>query len=193
MKRENKTLFKYFIFLFLVSALVINWQEISWLFNYKVVLGFVSDVFESKSIAQTSDRENTLEIPKIGISVPLIVSPEASQKDLEILLDEGAVYYPGSALPGQAGETVILGHSAPPQWPQIKHDWIFSRLDELTRGDEIGVYFNGQKFTFRVSGKFFLDRGEELPQTLTKVKNVLLLISCWPPGKDIKRIAVTAE
>jgi LPXTG-site transpeptidase (sortase) family protein len=193
MKKGNKTLFKYFIFLFLVSALVINWQEISWLFNYKVVLGFVSDVFESKSIAQTSDRENTLEIPKIGISVPLIVSPEASQKDLEILLDEGAVYYPGSALPGQAGETVILGHSAPPQWPQIKHDWIFSRLDELTRGDEIDVYFNGQKFTFRVSGKFFLDRGEELPQTLTKVKNVLLLISCWPPGKDIKRIAVTAE
>jgi LPXTG-site transpeptidase (sortase) family protein len=202
MKKENKILFKYFVFAFLATALIVNWQGISWLFNDKVISGFISGIFDSKSIASEGiqpenhemlSQDNRLEIPKIGISVPLIVLPKATQKDLPGLLDQGAVYYPGSSLPGQTGETVILGHSAPLQWPQIKHDWIFSRISELNRGDEISVYYNGQKYVFYVSGKFFLDRGEELPATLTNSKNVVVLISCWPPGKDIKRIAVTAE
>ncbi len=206
--KENRVLFKYFILVFLVSILIINWNEISWLFNYRAVSGLVSDTFRFQTIAKTvgitpqsrplknsepTDKENTLEIPKLGISVPLIFSEKATKKDFSKLLDQGAVYFPGSVLPGEAGQTVILGHSAPAGWPKIKHDWIFTRLDELTEEDEIFVYFNHRKYTFHMNGKFFLDRGEELPQALTSSDNVLVLISCWPPGQDLRRIAVTAE
>lgn len=211
LNKGNKIFLKYFLLVFMVSALIINWNEISWLFNYKAISGLVSGAFESKIIAKTSDifekkelpaplknseptdKENTLEIPKIGISVPLIFSEKATPKDLSKLLDQGAVYFPGSVLPGEAGQTVILGHSAPAGWPKIKHDWIFTRLNELTEGDEIFVYFNHRKYTFYVNGKVFLDRGEELPKPLTNSKNILVLISCWPPGQDMRRIAVTAE
>jgi hypothetical protein len=45
-----------------------------------------------------------------------------------------------------------------------------------------------------VTGKIFLDRGEELPkEDLTNATNVVLLVSCWPPGKDLRRIAIIAE
>ena len=55
MKKDNKILVKYFVLVFLISALIINWQEVSWIFNYKAIFGLVSGVFESKIIAKTAD------------------------------------------------------------------------------------------------------------------------------------------
>lgn len=208
MKKENKILLKYFVLVFLVSALIINWHDISWLFNYKAIFGLVSSIYQSRSVAETNDipeekpqlknfeqsnKENSLEIPKIEISVPLVLSEGVKESNLYKLLERGVVLFPGSTLPGEVGQTIILGHSAPPGWPKIKYDWIFTRLNELADGDEIFVYFNHRKYSFYVTGKFFLDRGEELPQTLTNSDNVLVLISCWPPGSDIRRIAVVAK
>ena len=210
-KKENKILLKYFVLAFLLSALIINWQDISWLFNYKAIFGLVSGVFESNIVAETtkifekkeiekplksfevSDRENSLEIPKIEISAPLVFAGSENGKDISANLDKGAVHYPDSVLPGEAGQTIILGHSAPAGWPKIKYQWVFTRLNELSEGDEIFVYFNHRKYAYYVRGKFYLDRGEELPEDLTNSENALVLISCWPPGKDLKRIAVVAK
>jgi len=196
---------------FAISFLVINWQEVSWIFNYKAIFGLVSGFFESKIIAKTADifekdkapaplknsepseKENSVEIPKIEILAPLVVSESASEKDLSKLLNQGTVYFPGSVLPGEAGQTIILGHSAPPNWPKIKYDWVFTRISELVVGDEIFIYFNHRKYTYHVTEKIFLDRGEEAPKLLTNSDNVVVLISCWPPGKDLRRIAVEAK
>jgi LPXTG-site transpeptidase (sortase) family protein len=109
-------------------------------------------------------------------------------------LDTGVVLYPDSVVPGDNGQTIILGHSAPVGWPKIKYDWVFSRLNELAEGDEIIVYFNNRKYTYIVSRKVFLERGEEISQEgLTNDENMLVLVSCWPPGKDLRRIAVEAK
>ena len=109
-------------------------------------------------------------------------------------LNIGVVLFPDSVLPGESGQTIILGHSAPVGWPKIKYDWIFSRLNELTEGDEIIVYFNNRKYAYVVSRKVFLERGEEISEDgLTNDENMVVLISCWPPGKDLRRIAVEAN
>lgn len=209
MIKQNKCLLKYFVLIFLLVALITNWSEISWLFNYKAIFGLVSNVFESKIIAKTSDtlgkkepplplknfessgEENSLEIPKIEISAPLVFVE--NENEVSKALDRGVVHFPSSALPGEAGQTIILGHSAPPGWPKIKYQWVFSRLNELTEGDEIFVYFEHRKYVYYVTGKLFLDRGEELFYPLTNSENILVLISCWPPGKDLRRIAVLAK
>lgn len=208
MEKENKVLFKYFVLIFLITALVISWNDISWLFNYRAIGGLVSDMFSFQTTAETAgivqqsrplknseptDKENSLEIPKIGISVPLVSSENSTQKDFSKLLDKGVVRFPDSVLPGEPGQTIILGHSAPPGWPKIKYDWVFTKISELAEGDEIFVYFERRKYVYYVTGKLFLDRGEELSYPLTNSENILVLISCWPPGKDIKRIAVVAE
>jgi LPXTG-site transpeptidase (sortase) family protein len=194
---EFKKLLPVFILLFLTFSLIINWNKVSWVFNYRAVSGVFSDFFQTdffKKEAKPADyyeKENGVEIPKIGISAPLI-SVEAGG-NVEKSLDSGTVHFPDSASPGEAGQTVILGHSAPAGWPEIKYDWVFSRLAELAEGDEIIVYFNHEKFNYFVDRKIFLERGEEIPQNLTNSENSLILISCWPPGKDIKRIAVVAS
>ena len=201
-KGEMKKLLAPFLIIFLVNFLIINWQEISWVFNYRVISGVISEFslkvrpkFFSKNEGKMTKFEfsikgNSLEIPKIDIFVPLILVNNT--KEVYQSLDRGVVLFPDSVLPGKTGETLILGHSAPLGWPKIKYDWVFSQLNELEKGDEIYLHFDHQKYSFAITQKIFLDRGEEI-SSLTNSENVLVLISCWPLGKDLKRIAIVAQ
>lgn len=215
-KETVKKLLKPFILLFLVNFLIFNWNSVSWIFNYRVISGAISGFSERISgkisegisgffaqigekiniIGQLKDinyskKENSLEIPKLGVLAPLIVT-NSGEKNWEAKLNRGVVIFPNSALPGQTGQTIILGHSAPPNWPKIKYDWVFSQLNELEEKDEIKLYFDNQEYTYYVKNKIFLETGQEVPNDSTNPENTLLLISCWPPGKDLKRIVVEA-
>ena len=97
-----------------------------------------------------------------------------------------------SVYPGQTGQIVILGHSAPPGWPKIKHDWVFTDLQKLSPGDKVMVDVNNKQFTYVVKQKTIIKRGADVPTDTSSV-NSLTLISCWPPGKDYQRIAVQAD
>jgi LPXTG-site transpeptidase (sortase) family protein len=196
---EFKKLWRPFLIIFFITFLIINWNDISWVFNYKVISVAVSNLFQGEE--QTSRNgsdliflEDRLEIPKIGVSAPLVMVHSANEDDLEEDLDKGVVLYPDSVFPGQSGQTVILGHSAPEGWPRINYDWVFSRLGELNEGDDIFVYFNQQDYRYHVVNKFFLERGEEIPEKglTNSEKNALMLITCWPPGKDLRRLVVEA-
>ena len=140
-----------------------------------------------------TDKQNTLEIPKISISVPIVFATSTDKDSLAKDLDLGTVYYPGSVYPGQIGQAIILGHSAPPGWPTIKHDWVFTNLDKLAVGDKIYVDLNNQQFTYIVKQTTIIKRGADVPaDNLAATNNILTLISCWPPGKDYQRITVQA-
>ena len=211
-KDEAKRLIKPFLLLFIISFLVINWDTVYWFFSYRAVSGVASELFlkiQNNIAYSTTDyyqdrggkgtagtvffgKNNILEIPSLGISSPIIFDQSLSQKQVQKSLNNGTVIYPSSVLPGENGQTVILGHSAPPHWPKIKYDWVFSDLSKLKNNDEILIYFGNKQYTYHVTGEIFLDRGEELPDSSTGAGNTLFLVSCWPPGKDFKRIAVEA-
>ena len=220
---ENKQklkIIKIFVLIYVVSFLIFNWSDVSWLFNYEAVGNMISDFFNpypgidassiepyfypnrSQQTGQTlkqakttyTDKQNTLEIPKISASVPIIFSNSADKTSLDKDLRLGVVYYPGSVYPGQIGQIVILGHSAPLNWPQGDHHWEFSRLDELSPGDTIFIDLNNKQYTYIVKRKTIIQRGENvIVDGLAADNNILTLISCWPPGKDYQRIAVQAE
>ncbi len=69
---------------FALAAIAINWNEISWIFNYKAVTRYASDVIERQKTEPDNQatstvnleteslvKENQIEIPKLGITVPL--------------------------------------------------------------------------------------------------------------------------
>lgn len=210
MNQKQKDLVKVFIFLFFLSFVMINWNDVSWIFNYREISGLVYDFFNpyqdsrvqigaNTSVAVSNDyiyaaNINSLEIPAIGVSTPLVIGETTDVAALEKDLDKGVVYYPGSVLPGQSGQIVILGHSAPPNWPHIKHDYVFSDINNLATGDQIILYFNNTKYTYYVKDKKIIAQGQDVGSVaLSKTNNVLTLISCWPPGKNYQRITVTAQ
>lgn len=220
-----KLFWKPFLIIFLISFLIINWNSISWIFNYEIISDFFNSAFskepqqlenldekENKLISnfstttmttidnkylenlETRDnkKENSLEILKLGISASLILVEKKSE--VQAALKRGVVLFPGSALPGEKGETIILGHSAPSSWPKKNpYYFIFSRISELKEKDEIILNFENKKYRYLVKEKIFLKKGEELPQDLTNSENILVLISCWPPETGTKRIVILAE
>lgn len=209
-KKGIKKLLKPFLLLFLINFLIVNWNDVSWLFNYRVISGVVAGFFEKinnkidiignkinsigqlKKVGYFSNKGNSIEITKIGVSAPLIIVEDPNEKGFDEELDRGVILFPNSALPGETGQTIILGHSAPSNWPRIKYDWVFSRLNELEEKDEIKFYFNNQEYIYYVKNKIFLQKGGEIPNYPAYSENTLLLISCWPPGKNLKRIIVEA-
>jgi LPXTG-site transpeptidase (sortase) family protein len=206
---KEKIFFKYFIIFFILGFLIFNWGKISFLFSPKVIWDFLSLKVEEKkekeknefsveflgkvkteeTSSQTIIFENKIEIPNIEVSAPIVLAK--NEKEVANQLKKGVVLFPGSAFPGEKGATIILGHSAPPHWPKIMYDWVFTKLQYLQEGDEIFVYFNGKKYKYKVKEKIILKKGQEIPWK-DDSENSLVLISCWPPGKDIKRMAVKA-
>lgn len=132
-----------------------------------------------------------ISISKLGITAPIVVSDTTDNTIIHKYLDSGVVMYPDSVKPGQNGEIMLLGHSAPAGWPNIKYDWVFSHVNELAVGDIVTLIYSGQNYNYAVKKTVIIMPGEELPASNLD-ENTVFLISCWPPGKDYKRIAVQA-
>lgn len=138
-------------------------------------------------------KENSIEIAAIDITAPLVFAQSNQVKNLTEDLKKGVVVYPDSALPGDRGEITILGHSAPPFWPKIRYEWVFSKLNDLKPGDEILLNFEGRQYRYQVTKKIFLDRGEEIKsESDQNSSQFIYLLTCWPPGRDLRRLAVEA-
>lgn len=221
MNKKQKDFVKIYISLIVIGLLAVNWNTVSWLFNYRVVSSLAYDFFnpyqdrellagannmqlppiqiaqavrENTIVYPYSEKSNSIEIPKINITAPVIIGQSTDPALLVKDLDNGTVLYPGSVLPSQKGQTIILGHSAPPGWPKIKYDWVFSNINDLNFGEEITLHFNNKKYTYKVMKKDIVKPGEEIPLSgLEGDNNILVLVSCWPPGKNYLRIAVQAQ
>lgn len=90
-----------------------------------------------------------LDIPAIGVDVPLIGLGTTSAGELEVPADYQQVgWFTGGAAPGHTGPAVIAGHVDSTDGPAP-----FFRLRNLTAGDEVFVRSaDGTQHTFRVDG-----------------------------------------
>lgn len=195
--KEKLTLLKFFLLFFLIFFVIINWNKISWVFNYKAInLTFSNWLLKEKQPISSqipvltpspsfsfpfSEKENSIEIPSIEISAPVFLAKSTDEKKILEFLDRGVVMFEDYALPSKEGTTVILGHSAMHDWPKSNPAWVFTYLRDVKEGDEIIINFEHKKYTYYVTRKFVLKEGENLSKI--EGENVLFLITCWPPGR----------
>lgn len=188
-------LFKPFLIIFVLFLILFNWNDISWVFNYNFVSNTLYEYFNKNSEENAEEYyqiEDSIEIPAISVYSKLVIPADGTDEEVNIALEKGAVILPGYSFPGESGETFILGHSAPSSWPKTNLNyWLFNDLDKLKEADQIFIYFNNKKYEYSVSEILFLEEGSEISkEILTEVKNMLLLVSCWPPETGTKRIVV---
>ena len=131
----------------------------------------------------------------------LLSIPELKIKDAEVYeggedLSRSLIQYPGTARPGQVGNTVIFGHSVLPVFYNPKnYISIFSTIPKLERGDEIFVNVGNIEYKYKVVEMFEVEPDNLNILDQRSNDSYLSLVTCVPPGHPLKprRLVVKAE
>lgn len=140
------------------------------------------------------DPEFSIVIPKINANAKVVpnVDPFNAQIYQRALI-KGVAHAKGTSTPNQSGNTFIFAHSAGNWYQANRFNAVFYLLDKLISGDEIIVYYQGQKYTYTVQDKKLI-KSDDLSYMSSKIgQNQLTLMTCWPPGTTLKRLVVVAS
>ena len=147
---------------------------------------------EFESVVQNTPTQTTtplygdvisqIQIPRIDVDKFVVAGVDAKS------LQKGPGLFPGSPLAGQLGNVAITGHRTTYGAP-------FSRINEMTIGDEIIVTTSDGEFTYIVNAEPFIVAPTqiEVAQTTDPNSAILTLISCHPKWTSEQRIVVTAD
>ncbi|MFH2019161.1 MAG: sortase [bacterium] len=128
-----------------------------------------------------------LSIPKLGINKATV---HTDSHDLK----KSLLQYPGTALPGDLGNTVIFGHSVLPQFfSPTNYISIFSTLLTLKPGDQLNISSEGVEYTYYITQMYEVAPDNLAPLAQSFDAHRLTLITCTPPGTYLRRLIVRAE
>ncbi len=125
------------------------------------------------------DSAARIRIPRIGVDKTVV---EGVTTDA---LREGPGHYPGTPLPGQAGNSAIAGHRTTYGAP-------FHRLDELQENDLIYVTTVQGSFVYRVAESLIVSPTDVYVLDATE-DNRLTLTTCHPRYSARQRLIIVAE
>lgn len=143
-----------------------------------------------KSVVDINDFR--LIIPKIGLNSSVVpeVDP-ANEKLYGEALKKGVAQAKGSYLPGETGgPTFLFSHSTDSITDIAQFNAKFFFLKDLKIGDDIYIYFEGNKYRYRITDRQIIN-----PDDLGVVQNSkanLILSTCYPPGTDWQRLVLSA-
>lgn len=104
------------------------------------------------------------------------------------------VRYPGTAKPGEVGNVFIFGHSSNYPWVQSQYNDVFALLDTLATGDEVIIFYNQEKFIYKITDRAIVKPGDIATlNARDPSKKELSLMTCWPIGTTLERIILFAE
>lgn len=117
-----------------------------------------------------------IRIPRIGLVHPIYEGVSLT------VVDHGPGHWPGSAMPGQPGNTVFAGH-------RVTHSHPFRRFDELTPGDEVVFVTADGEFRYQVTGTEIVGARDTWIVAPTP-DATMTLFACHPPGSAKQRIVI---
>ncbi len=144
--------------------------------------------------------ENRVVIPKIGKNIPLVDIQQQQVDGLDELnsifmeeLEKWVVRYPGSAKPGEEGNTFVFGHSSNFPWIQGDFNDVFALLDKVVFDDEVIVYYDQKKYIYKIRTKEVIRPGDTSILKRSKGKSEITLMTCWPIGTTLNRLILIGE
>jgi sortase A len=172
-------------------------------FNERVIAPFIQPsrnvanipIITSDSSGHITSAAPEIVIPKINIEVPVVYGVSSTDDSVvQKALEVGVVHYADTALPGQNGNLVIVGHSAGNIFNPGQYKYVFSLLHKLDDGDVFYLQKDSTRYTYQVYKKEIvkptavevLAPQPESPATAT-------LITCDPPGVSSNRLVVIAK
>lgn len=172
-------------------------------FNFQLVTTWVHFwVTPSAAISNSSiDDDSTLPvykdprivIPKINVDAPTVMGMNSTvEADVQKALEGGVLHFAGTPLPGQAGNSVFVGHSSNDVWKPGDYKFVFALLEKMEVGERIYLYNDGVRYTYRISEKYVVSPNDTKPLSPSQ-KPIVTLITCTPVGTAWNRLIVVAE
>ena len=126
------------------------------------------------------------------ITIPKLEIENAQVQVDNLKFDKSLAHFPGTALPGETGNSFITGHSVLPPFADPKnYRAIFTELSDLEIGDDVYVEINGQRLHFAVQYAKIVDRHDlSVLSPISSTGSNLTLMTCVPPGTNLKRLVV---
>lgn len=136
-------------------------------------------VSSSSGAGEPIVRIGTIEIPKIGLVHPIYHGITMRNIDL------GPSHWPGTAFPGEQGNSVFAGHRVTKTRP-------FRNIHLLAPGDEVIFTVNAARSVYRVNGYRIVtpNQIEIVDPTPTATATIF---ACHPPGSAKFRYVVTMD
>ncbi len=144
---------------------------------------------------QSQAEADTLWVSSLGIKAPIKYVEESKESVFQEALRSGVVHFPGTAMPGQPGNTYIFGHSSDYLWSKGDYKTVFALLPRISKDAEVQITdHNGNLYTYTVVDSFVVaaDDFSVLDQKNNE-KKLLTLQTSYPVGTALKRYIVVAE
>jgi len=136
----------------------------------------------------------SLVIPKIGVNAAVIanVDPAKPAEYKEALL-QGVAHASTSFTPDQNGTVYLFSHSTNYEWFVKDLNAIFYLVKNLEKGDSIVLFYQGKRYTYRLTDKKVVKPSNVSYLVPTAGKKSLILQTCWPPGSVAERLLIFAD
>lgn len=132
-------------------------------------------------------------IPKIGANSSIIPNVDPNNSTIyQYALTKGVAHAKGTATPGSLGNSFLFSHSSEDVLNANRYNSIFYLLNKLTVGDEIWIYVNSVKYVYIVDSTKIVQATDVSYLNPVSTKKQLTLMTCWPPGTNLKRSLVIA-
>ena len=130
--------------------------------------------------------------PSIGLDTKIVNPRSRDHAVLDSALLDGVVYYPGSGYLHEDANLLFFGHSSFLPIVRNENFKVFNRIKDLSIGDTIKVYSNGEQFAYKVISNV-LAKESEIRVNFGAEKPTITLATCNSFGAREDRYVIRAE
>ncbi len=154
------------------------------------------NIIVDPSIDTKVSAEPKIIIPKINVDAPVVYGAAPDVQSQRKAMEKGVAHFAvsgASALPGQAGNVVLAGHSSNDAFAAGGYKFIFAQNEKLQKDDVIYLNYEGKRYTYKITGSEVVKPNEVTKIQTGTQKPMLTLVSCVPVGTADKRLLVYAD
>lgn len=130
-------------------------------------------------------------IPSVGIDVPYITDePSYDEAKVQLALRNGVVHFGTTAMPGQIGNMVVIGHSSEALWAPGKYKYAFTLLGKVPDSALVYVDYKGERFIYRITSQEVVEPEDVKVLEQSTDTPDITLITCTPIGVSSHRLVL---
>jgi sortase A len=130
-------------------------------------------------------------IPSVGVDVPYVTDePSFAEDKVQLALRKGVAHFGTTALPGQIGNMVVIGHSSEAIWAPGKYKYAFTLLSKVPDKALVYIDYKGERYIYRIDSHKVIEPEDVSVLDQSTDTPDITLITCTPVGVSTHRLVL---